>query len=81
MYPEEVVLCFSPVMKELEAIQEIINWLGAISGLKTKINRCSANPSLTPPVDIDTIRNTMPWAIAEIPRAYLGLPLSVKKLT
>ena len=46
MYSDEVVLCLSPVMKELEAIQEIINWFGAISGLKTKINKCSAKPSL-----------------------------------
>jgi len=82
MYSDEVVLCLSPVMKELEAIQEIINWFGAISGLQTKINKCSAKPSLHSSGGhwYNTIINTMPWAIAEIPCTYLGLPLSVKKL-
>lgn len=79
MYADDVVLFLRPVSEELDAVQEILNRFGAISGLKTNINKCSGTPIRCAPVDIDTVRDVMPCAIAEFPCIYLGLPLSIKK--
>lgn len=68
-------------MEDLEAMKDILDRFGAISDLKTNINKCSATPIQCAPEDIDIVRGSMPCAIADFPCTYLGLPLSITKLT
>jgi hypothetical protein len=55
--------------------------LGTTSGLKTNIQKSSVAPIQCSALDIETVQGHLPCHIEDFPLKYLGLPLSLKKLT
>ena len=81
MYADDVVLFLKPISEDLDMVKQILSRFSGISGLKTNIHKCSATPIQCAATDIDIVRESMMCAIVDFPCTYLGLPLSVKKLT
>jgi hypothetical protein len=59
----------------------ILQLFGQASGLKTNIQKSSAALIKCSTIDIETIQEHLPCGIEDFPLKYLGMPLSLKKLT
>jgi hypothetical protein len=62
-------------------IKEILRIFGAASGLVTKIRRSSVTPIRCQEQDLEVVQNTLPCSVVNFPCRYLGMPLSVRKLS
>ena len=62
-------------------VMEILNLFGDASELKTNLQKSSVLPIRCGDMELITIQNLLPCAVSEFPYKYLGLPLSLKKLT
>ena len=60
---------------------DILDLFGDASGLKTNIQKSSAYPIQCGEEEIQVIQHALPCEVSEFPCRYLGLPLSLKKLT
>jgi hypothetical protein len=58
-----------------------LHLFGVASGLKTNIQKSSVAPIQCSALDIETVQGHLPCRIEDFPLKYLGLPLSLKKLT
>jgi hypothetical protein len=81
MYADDVVLFLRPEANDIEVTMDILNLFGEASGLKTNVHKSSAFPIRCQQEDIQIIQQHLPCSVAEFPCRYLGLPLSLKKLT
>ena len=81
LYADDVVLFLRPEAGDINLVMEILNLFGDALGLKTNIQKSSVLPIRCGDMELTTIRNLLPYAVFEFPCKYLGLPLSLKKLT
>lgn len=81
LYADDVVLFLGPCTKDLELIKEILRVFGEATGLVTNINKCSVTPIQRQEQDIINVQASLPCKVQDFPCKYLGLPLSVKKLS
>lgn len=81
LYADDVVLFLRPTATELELTVQLLQIFGEASGLKTNIQKSSMSPIRCTQEDIDTMQSTLTCQLSEFPIRYLGLPLSLKKLT
>jgi hypothetical protein len=70
-----------PHRDELSLVKEILKIFGAASGLVTIIRKSSVMPIRWQDQDMEVVQTTLPCSMVEFPCKYLGLPLSVKKLS
>jgi len=81
LYADDVVLFLRPEAGDINLVMEILNLFGDASGLKTNLQKSSVLPIRCGDMELTTIQNLLPCAVSEFPCNYLGLPLSLKKLT
>jgi hypothetical protein len=70
-----------PVDTDIDLVMDILSVFGAATGLKTNIQKSSVTPIRCTTEEVDLVHQQIPCEILEFPCKYLGLPLSVKKLT
>jgi hypothetical protein len=70
-----------PVATDIDLVMDILRVFGAVMGLKTNIQKSSVTPIRCTTEELDLVDQWIPCEILEFPCKYLGLPLSVKKLT
>jgi hypothetical protein len=81
LYADDVVMFLQPHREELILIKQILMIFGAASGLVTNITKSSVTPIRCQEQDLEGVQNVLPCSVESFPCKYLGLPLSVKKLS
>jgi len=81
LYADDVMVFLRPEAGDINLVMEILNLFGDASGLKTNLQKSSVLPIRCGDMELTTIQNLLPCAVSEFPCKYLGLPLSLKKLT
>jgi hypothetical protein len=81
LYADDVVLFLQPGENELNLVKEILRIFGEASDLITNIGKCSMTPIQCNDHHIETDRSILPCNVISFPCKYLGLPLSVRKLS
>jgi hypothetical protein len=81
LYADDVVMFLQPHRDELSLVKEILKIFGAASGLVTNIRKSSVTPIQCQDQDMEVVQTTLSCSMVEFPCKYLGLPLSVKKLS
>lgn len=78
---DDVVLFASPKQQDLRVIKDIITCFGSASGLKTNMLKSSIIPIPCEESQQMQARDEMGCELADFPCRYLGLPLSLHRLT
>lgn len=81
LYADDVVLFVRPIASDLNFVSQILDLFGDATGLKTNINKSSVAPIQCSSADLEVVQNCLLCKIDEFPIKYLGLPLSLKRLT
>jgi hypothetical protein len=81
LYVDDVVIFLRPAAFDIDLMGEILQLSGKASGLKTNIQKSSVAPIQCSATDMETIQHHIPCQMEGFPPKYLGLPLSLKKLT
>lgn len=81
LYADDVVLFLRPVEADLVLIKGLLHIFGVASGLLINIHKSSVSPIRCDADALATIQDVLPCEVKHFPCTYLGLPLSVKKLT
>ncbi|GJN41102.1 hypothetical protein PR202_gn00429 [Eleusine coracana subsp. coracana] len=81
LYADDVVLFLWPVANEMDLTVNLLQIFGEASGLKINIQKSSVAPIQCEAHDLEVIQEHLPCQIIEFPVKYLGLPLSLKKLS
>jgi len=81
LYADDVVLFLRPVATDLHLVEDILRLFGSATGLKTNIQKSSVLPIQCSGDDLLVVQAHLPCEIQNFPCKYLGLPLSIKKLT
>jgi hypothetical protein len=81
LYADDMVMFLHPQRDELALVKEILNIFGTASGLVTNIRKSSVTPIRCQDQDVEVVQTTMPCTVVNFPCRYLGLPLSVRKLS
>ena len=81
MYADDVALFLRPAVNDITLILDILQLLGEASGLKTNVQKSSVLPIQCSDDSISAIQNLLPCEILSFPCRYLGIPLSLRKLT
>jgi hypothetical protein len=75
------VIFLRPTASDFDLMVGILQLFGQASGLKTNIQKSSVALIQCSATDMETTQQHIPCQIEGFPRKYLGLPLSLKKLT
>ena len=81
LYADDVVLFLRLVATDLHMVEDILRLFGSATGLKTNIQKSSVLPIQCSGDDLLVVQAHLPCEIQNFPCKYLGLPLSIKKLT
>jgi hypothetical protein len=80
-YVDDVVLFLHPVADDIAIIMDILELFGEASGLQNNVQKSSAYPIQCDDNEGSLMQQLLPCPMADFPCKYLGLPLSLKKLT
>jgi hypothetical protein len=81
LYADDVVLFLRPSASYIIITLDILQLLGAASGLTTNLQKSSVLPIRCNDDDKAVLLNYLPCQISDFPCKYLGVPLSPLKLT
>ena len=81
IYADDVVMFIRPEADDIVVILDILNLFGEATGLKTNLQKSNVLPIRCSDAELAVVQNLLPCALADFPCKYLGLPLSLKKLT
>ena len=81
IYADDVVLFLRPEAGDINLTMGILDLFGEATGLKTNLQKSNVLPIRCGETDLATVQNLLPCELASFPCKYLGLPLSLKKLT
>jgi len=81
LYADDVVLFLRPVATDLHLVEDILRLFGSATGLKTNIQKSSVLPIQCSEDDLSVVQSHLPCEVQNFPCKYLGIPLSIKKLT
>ncbi|KAM0832353.1 hypothetical protein ACQ4PT_064959 [Festuca glaucescens] len=80
MYADDAVFFIRPVKEEFEAIRQILQRFGDVTGLCVNFAKTSVIPIRCEAFDVPDIVSPLGAWIAALPCKFLGLPLSLRKL-
>jgi hypothetical protein len=80
-YADDVVIFCHPDETELRAVCSILELFGQASGLHTNFAKCSVSPIACSDEEAAGAARLMECQLAPFPVKYLGIPLSIRKLT
>jgi len=81
LYADDVFLFLRPEAADISVTLDILNLFGEASGLRTNLQKCSVLPIRCEESELEVISSMLPCNLSDFPCRYLGLPLSLKKLT
>jgi hypothetical protein len=81
IYADDVVVFLRPVVLDLKVFAAIIQDFGDASGLRTNMEKCSANLIRCSSTDEEIIDHELRCPVVPFPLRYLGLPLTLRKPT
>jgi hypothetical protein len=81
IYADDVVIFLKPTAGDINILLDMLQLFGQASGLKTNVQKSSVLPIQCQEEDRQTIETLLPCQLLEFPCRYLGLPLSLHKLT
>jgi len=77
----DVAIFLRPAAEDISLTLDMLQLFGDASGLRTNIQKSNVMPIRCTDVDLNVIRSLLPCEIMDFPCKYLGLPLSLWKLT
>jgi hypothetical protein len=81
IYADDVVLFLRPEGGDINLTMSILDLFGEATGLRTNLQKSNVLPIRCGETELATVQNLLPCELASFPCKYLGLPLSLKKLT
>lgn len=81
VYVDDVALFISPRDQDMSTVKRILDIFGSASGLHTNMAKSSALPIQCPEPVKEQVREAMNCQIATFPCKYLGIPLTLQRLT
>lgn len=81
LYADDVALFLQPTAADINLTLNILQLSGDASGLKTNLQKSNVLPIQFSEENMALIQNLLPCEILDFPSTYLGLPLSLRKLT
>lgn len=81
IYADDVVLFSSPQEQDIGLIKALLHKFGAMSGLQTNLHKSLILPLHCDDAMIELARQLLDCQVASFSCKYLGLPLSIKRLT
>jgi hypothetical protein len=81
MYADDMVTFFQPTYLDLHTCSTIVEDFGVASGLRTNLAKCSLHPIRCSPEQVELARGILGCEVTSFPCKYLGLPLSICKVT
>ena len=81
LYADDVVIFVQPEERQLVALRAILEVFAAASGLLSNVQKCQASPIQCDLNDTCTILQFFPCRLSPFPCKYLGIPLSIYKLS
>jgi len=81
LYADDVVIFVQPEERQLVALRAILEVFAAASGLHSNVQKCQASPIQCDLNDTCTILQFFPCRLSPFPCKYLGIPLSIYKLS
>ena len=76
-----MVLFLLPVAEDINVTMDILHLFGEATGLKTNMQKSNVLPIRCEENELATVQSQLQCGVAEFPCKYLGLPLTLKKLT
>jgi hypothetical protein len=80
-YADDMVLFLYPVVDDIVIIIDILELFGEALGLWNNMQKSSAYPIQCDDNERSLMQQLLPCQMADFPCKYLGLPMSLKKLT
>jgi hypothetical protein len=80
-YADDVVLFLRPVEDDISITMDILDIFGEASGLWNNVQKSNAFPIQCDEEQRNMVQQFLPCQLLEFPCRYLGLPLSLNKLT
>jgi hypothetical protein len=80
-YADDVALFLRPAAGDINLTLRILHLFGDESGLVTNVQKSNVMPILCEDEHLALIQNLLPCELSTFPCKYLGLPLSLKKLS
>jgi hypothetical protein len=81
LYADDVALFLTPSEHDIAGISAVLAGFGRATGLITNLSKSSITPICCSPTQVDSLANAIGIQVKPFPCVYLGMPLSVKKLT
>jgi hypothetical protein len=81
MYADDVVLFLRPAVEDIATIVDILHLFVVASGLHNNVQKSNVYPIRCDESDIAVVQGLLPCGISSFPCKYLGLPLTVRKIT
>ena len=81
IYADDVALFLCSEAGDISIIMDILNLFGEASRLKTNLQKSNVLPIRCGELELAAIQNLLPCPLSDFPCKYLGVPLSLKKLT
>jgi len=81
LYADDVALFIQPSASDMSLTLRMLELFGDASGLKTNVQKSNVLPIHCAEDDMSLIQSLLPCEILEFPCKYIGLPLSIRKLT
>jgi hypothetical protein len=80
LYADDVGIFARPVESELQVMRGILDFFGGASGLRVNFGKSSIVLIHCSESALDSISDSLPCPVANMPCPYLGLPLAIRKL-
>jgi hypothetical protein len=80
-YANDMVMFFRPLVTDLQLVRDIFQLFEGASGFGCNINKCHMVPIRCDEAQIGLATSMFPCQLMEFPLKYLGIPLSVHKLS
>jgi hypothetical protein len=81
MYADDVVIFMSPSAADISVTLSILDLFGKASGLHNNEKKSNVFPIQCSADDLMLVQNLLPFERSDFPCKYLGIPLSLHKLT
>ncbi|WVZ85337.1 hypothetical protein U9M48_032277 [Paspalum notatum var. saurae] len=81
LYADDVVIFLRPSASDISITLDILKLFGEASGLRTNMHKSNVFPIQCSEEDTTFKQDHLPCQVAEFPCKYIGVPLSLKKLT
>jgi hypothetical protein len=81
LYADDVVMLIRPTVEEATAALHLVNTFGEASGLRCNLQKSSVSPIRCDGMDLQPITAVIQCPIKPFPVSYLGLPLSLARLS